>query len=250
MKIYFLNKENNSIKSGFTIAEVLITLAIIGIVATLTIPGLISNYQKTVWATQLKKDYILVNQALIELADDYGCNGDLKCTQLFDENTSYNKFGDEFVKYFKVSKNCRTDHTNCFSDAVIMCIDGSESCSPKQNWNVAGYQFITLDGSAIQTQVYNWNCRQYSSITSGNLSQWCGNLDIDVNGPKGPNILGRDIFSFYITNGKGPAIYPENGNEAGGWQAGGCGYTRNGYTYLYGQPCAARIMDEDWQMKY
>ncbi len=40
---------------GFTLAEVLITLGIIGVIAALTLPNLIANYQKKVWATQLKK---------------------------------------------------------------------------------------------------------------------------------------------------------------------------------------------------
>ncbi len=43
------------IKAGFTLAEVLITLGIIGIVAAMTIPGLIAKHQKIVTATQLKK---------------------------------------------------------------------------------------------------------------------------------------------------------------------------------------------------
>jgi prepilin-type N-terminal cleavage/methylation domain-containing protein len=50
---------------GFTLAEVLITLGIIGIVAALTMPSLMANYQKKAAATRLKQTYSMLNQALL-----------------------------------------------------------------------------------------------------------------------------------------------------------------------------------------
>ena len=58
-------------KFAFTLAEVLITLGIIGVVAAMTIPTLISNFQKRAWETILKEDYALVSEGLLRLmADD------------------------------------------------------------------------------------------------------------------------------------------------------------------------------------
>ena len=51
-------------KKGFTLAEVLITLAIIGIVAALTIPSVISNYQQQEFKTGLKKAVSVLNEAI------------------------------------------------------------------------------------------------------------------------------------------------------------------------------------------
>ena len=51
-------------KSGFTLAEVLITLGIIGVVAAITIPILMTNYKKHVIETELKEFYSIMNQAL------------------------------------------------------------------------------------------------------------------------------------------------------------------------------------------
>ena len=48
-------------KKGFTLAEVLITLGIIGVVAAMTLPTLIKNYQKQVWAISAKKSYAVVS---------------------------------------------------------------------------------------------------------------------------------------------------------------------------------------------
>ena len=55
-------------KNGFTLAEVLITLGIIGIVAAMTLPALVGKYQKKVTVTRLKKFYSTMQQA-IQLAE-------------------------------------------------------------------------------------------------------------------------------------------------------------------------------------
>ena len=54
-------------KFGFTLAEVLITLGIIGVVAALTLPSLVTNYQKQVTVNKLKKD---INEIVENLDDD------------------------------------------------------------------------------------------------------------------------------------------------------------------------------------
>lgn len=63
---------NKNCKFAFTLAEMLITLGIIGVVATMTIPNLISNYRKHVIETRLLKFYTTVNQALKLAEYDYG----------------------------------------------------------------------------------------------------------------------------------------------------------------------------------
>ena len=54
---------------AFTLAEVLITLGIIGVVAALTLPTLIQNHQKQVYVTQLKKAYSTINNAYNKMAN-------------------------------------------------------------------------------------------------------------------------------------------------------------------------------------
>lgn len=58
-----MNKEKLSQKNGFTLAEVLITLGIIGVVAALTIPTLVQSYKKKVVETKLAKFYSTMAQA-------------------------------------------------------------------------------------------------------------------------------------------------------------------------------------------
>ena len=59
-------------KFGFTLAEVLITLGIIGVIAALTIPTLMTNYRKHVVETKLEKIYSVMNQAINLANAEYG----------------------------------------------------------------------------------------------------------------------------------------------------------------------------------
>ena len=63
---------NNSRKIAFTLAEVLITLGIIGVVAALTIPTLMANHRRQVAETRLEKFYTTINQAVKMAEVDYG----------------------------------------------------------------------------------------------------------------------------------------------------------------------------------
>lgn len=142
-----MNKGLISLKS-FTLAEVLITLGIIGVVAAITLPTIVSNYQKTQYVTGLKKAYTEFNQVLKQMAADKGCVDDLKCTGLFDTGTTHQTLGDEFVKYVKVVKNCGTARgQGCWSATTNRYHNGTGT-----NWafdNDTRYKFVTADGVSV-----------------------------------------------------------------------------------------------------
>ena len=72
-KVYSLFTSHFSLKkAAFTLAEVLITLGIIGVVAAMTMPSLIQNYQEKATVTKLKKCYSLVSQAYVSILNDEG----------------------------------------------------------------------------------------------------------------------------------------------------------------------------------
>lgn len=240
---------------AFTLAEVLITLGIIGVVAAFTIPSLMNSYQKQTYITALKKAYSTTNQALIQMAADKGCIGDLGCTGLFSPTTTNQTFGDEFAKYFKVMKNCGDYSTSsipgCFSSNVNFNYDGSD---PQTGWDTVNYRFTTVDGVSFMLYSYNDNCAvgAYSNHTTNNLNRVCGDIYIDVNGMNGPNYLGRDIFYFLISNGKGPLLYPLGGVDSalGHWADASGNPTACYPGFPTGNLCAARIMEEGWKMNY
>jgi len=251
-------------EKGFTLAEVLITLGIIGVVAALTIPTLMANYQKTAEVAGLKKSYSEVTQALQLMANDMGCQGDLECTGLFNNDGDVVSrdtiFGNEFKKYFKLAKDCGVTYNSnnsddqskkCFSDSISTYYDGSDSrWDMDSNFTRMDYAFITADGFAIAVGGVR-DCNAGENIGANfNLNKICGEVYIDINGFKGPNNFGRDIFYFTMTNGRGPAFYPYGGHE---WLS-----TAESEYWAYkcnsnwqaGMYCAARIMEEGWQMKY
>lgn len=71
-------------KNGFTLAEVLITLGIIGVVAAMTMPTLIQKNQDKELISRIKKTYSDVSNAIIRAQTDYGVVGDNSV--LFDPN--------------------------------------------------------------------------------------------------------------------------------------------------------------------
>ena len=239
-------------KKGFTLAEVLITLGIIGIIATMTIPTLMANYQKTIYATGLKEAYSIFNQALLNLTRDYDCPGDLACTGLL-ENKGYllTLLPEAIVKYFKVVKNCgQTADQGCLSDKVDLYYDGTANNSNYDMDGMGWYSFITADGISFAIQMLDNGGTSLSKGVTNDMTKVHGQLIVDVNGPnKGPNYLGRDIFWFFITNGHGAKIYPVGGADDGWfdtWQnQHACQQINRDSHY-----CTGRIMDEGWQMKY
>lgn len=259
MKKQFLCVSKNFLNfKAFTLAEVLITLGVIGVVAALTIPTLIKNYQNSQYVTSLKKAYSELNQAIIQLTIENGCPGNLKCTGFFETGTTNTFFGDEFVKYVKTLKNCKTAQQNCFPSNTNWFFDGTGP----QNTNYDAenkYKFITANGVSVSIINYANSCNTptYSTNRTGNMIETCGHMIIDTNGPKAPNFMGRDTFIFFITNGKGPMLYPMGGADnnfdsvsatTDQWWNGGAKRCHSGNKD--GWRCAGRIMEKGWQMDY
>lgn len=243
-------------RPAFTLAEVLIVLGIIGLIAEMTIPDLINDYQKTLYTVALKKSYNTFNQALTNMASNQGCTGDLKCTGFFDFTVSQKAFGDELIKYLKVAKNCSTSTTekDCFSNKIYINYNGTGGWTNAPSTNVY-YRFITMDGVAYSIYQYGNNCSDLgaSRNVTGHLVQDCGTVYIDVNGPvKGPNYFGRDVFYFLISNGKGAQLYPIGGVDYINWWKdpanGNPKYCYSGY--MEGEYCAGRVIEEGWEMNY
>lgn len=249
---------NNNIKKffGFTLAEVLITIGVIGIVAALTIPTIMSKVDKQTNLVSLKKAYSVMTQALIQLANDSGCAGDLKCAHIFDDTEQ--NMGDAIAKYFKVLKNCgdytTTGITGCLSDETAGSYDGANRTALLDE---VGYRFITVDGISYALWSTGTNCVDNISRSGSNnvpMAEFCGYAYIDVNGPvKGPNNMGIDVFEFYITNGKGPGLYPAGGSdddENNPWKDD----DGNPVGCFDGNPdglyCPGRIIEEGWQINY
>jgi len=246
-------------KRGFTLAEVLITLGIVGMVAEMTIPTLMKNVQNEQYVISLKKSYTVVNSALKQIASDNGCVDDLTCVTTLVNDSSVDAFGDEFASYFNVVKNCGTTiDDGCFPARTNQSIDGRGAgmlLDTSSGW----YRFVTADGVSIGLFKSNPAISWASPEGEKNVSPVYGTVLIDVNGRKKPNIYGRDTFNFYITNGGGASLYPYGGKydnkfgDGSWWNNGGQNLcfmsntmgAKNGSSY-----CTGRVMEEGWEMNY
>lgn len=168
---------------AFTLAEVLITLGIIGVVAALTIPALLNSTNDLQLKSAFKKDYSVISQAYTSLLQDSG--GSLK--------GKYNTYSDEFINDFKnkfqISKYCPSPaRGTCWhNNNVAKNLNGGDDWTTFWASPIGG--MILNDGSLVAISYYAKDCDD---------SESCGFILVDANGFKKPNIQGKDIFSLYI----------------------------------------------------
>ncbi|PWL75379.1 hypothetical protein DBY21_07965 [Candidatus Gastranaerophilales bacterium] len=179
------------LKPAFTLAEVLITLGIIGIIAAMTLPSIIQRKQEKVTVNQLKKSYSLLQQVYERMVYEIGSDPrDWGMTGMYEEN-SHIIMANKFVPYFKVIQNCIGKDA---SFTKKHCVDDSRYAAPQ---NYASVRVI--DGTTLIFRHWSGQCSfQYGKTKA--LKNVCGEIIVDLNGPKSPNMLGQDMFAFYLTN--------------------------------------------------
>jgi len=225
------------LKKAFTLAEVLIAMGVIGIIAMQTIVPLKSKIDKQNVALKLKKAYTNASQAIKLMAQDKNCVDDLACTEIFNSSSTMTTVGDEFVKYFKVIKNCKTTDDSCHKDRF----SDSEGTNPYMLGNE--YRFITTDNIGIYITTDSNNCT--TDYGDGVLDKsGCGSIMVYIPGLGNYSIAGKDIFYFYIT--KNATLYPYGGQYANGKWTTSCSSS----TYFFGQSCTGRIVEKGWVIDY
>ena len=188
-------------KAAFTLAEVLITLAIIGIVAALTIPTLVQNYQTRAWNTASQVFQRKLGEALRVMNVQGTLAG----------YTTTEAFVNELSKHIKITRICENDEiTTCFADTVTWGdeeVDMTKIKNAKnfgqEDWdtNTVGVQFANGVNGII---AYNPDCRQnqFSNdvITFGEngIGTNCLAILYDVDGFKNPNTEQQDLRGLNV----------------------------------------------------
>lgn len=252
---------------AFTLSEVLLTMSILGIVAAMTMPGLIASYKNKVYVTQLEKALSQIEQAMQNIMVRHECT-DIVCTSLFDDDTSSaawnDKMDDEMRKSIKVVRSVKNG--KAFEPSIkSVYLKPRNSYTTNMDWaSTDGYKFITPDG--VFYQIKSRKCEKTPKTDTAMIKNFCADVTIDVNSERLPNQYGRDLFTFVIAqNGHLYPIYSVEyaiaiegdggleGNEYWENNIDACAANKpNDYkiTSVKGLGCAARIMGQGWKMDY
>lgn len=177
-------------KRGFTLAEVLITLGIIGVVAAITIPALISNYQISVNKTKLKKVVSILNQVGQMSKEKYDFDYSGMTRAYVDPITGSCNDNPDTTTSFCAMINGTLTNTQYYGSRNYYTITKSsaESYSPfnfrHQAWSLAEGAIIAID----MDRAKNCTLELGQTINADWISTHVGCLGyIDVNGAKRPN---------------------------------------------------------------
>ncbi len=178
-------------KSAFTIAEVLITLGIIGIVATLTLPGLIAKYQEKVWLNQFKATYSILSQAYTRAFMEYGAPDTWGLKE--NDKDSNEKVYQYLAKYLK-GQDYGFGYSKIPSNYIQLNGEGGTG-----GWSGSAGKhkvFALTNGAIISISGYSY-------IIELEGERPMVELHVDINGVKGPNQFGKDFFFLFLSTKKG-----------------------------------------------
>ena len=215
-------------RCAFTLSELLLSLIIVGVVAIITVPVLINNVQKKLFATQVKNFVAQIEQ----LAQDELLTHrtrDLSNTDFADPELLLSD------KHFEIAKSCTV------SRALIDCWKtvGVNKVIYKRGNGVTDtvsdyYTIVLKNGMLIGYRIESVNNKSFSKIL------------FDVNGNSKPNIYGRDLFAFYLSP-KGKIIDYASLQNTGAYST--ILYICKTDTYGAGW-CFSLLMIDNWKMDY
>jgi prepilin-type N-terminal cleavage/methylation domain-containing protein len=167
-------------RRGFTLAEVLITLGIIGVVAALTIPNIVRKVQNRALHIAFKKYYSVLSNAINTM--NYERGEVAKSADLESANLYY-----ELRQYLNVSKDC----------GMQSCLSFAQLIQTYKTYNNANINASLLDNGQL---ILN----DGSFLMFENTAATYPFISVDTNGYKKlPNKLGHDVFTFqYLSDGR------------------------------------------------
>ena len=179
---------------AYTLAETLVTLAILGVVAAITIPTVINKtIEKTTVVKVLKGYGLLANAYEIAIVE----NGPVLTwtSELMSERINRHRI---FYNYLNPIKVCESSDDECFVSGNIVNLKGETISS---NWP-GNPSAMLKNGASIAMTYHSLSCE-------GSDDGVCSIIYYDIDGPKkGPNQLGKDIFKFLMKKNEITAKMP------------------------------------------
>ena len=221
---------------AFTMAEILLSLTIIGVVAAITLPSLMANINERTWNTQRKAVYARLSQAIAMMPqlNGYGTFSTDSTTGSTTDTAAEAFLTEGLSKVLKINNICDATHladcgiassytnlagtTKTWSSAPNLSelnsmftstyetASSNKYTNPQKDINTKAAAFETQNGESVLL-FYNPYCTGDTEGNTWHYSQpkMCANFIYDLNGNKGPNAVGKDIG--FIT-----ALYPTDSN--------------------------------------
>ena len=217
-------------KAAFTLAEVLITLGIIGIVAAITIPMLMTKYEKIRNVNQLKKTYSELSQAFKAASEE---NDLYTIGDNWQDRTAIVKALEPYIKIL----NVYTDNSNGIN---AMCYEGdikSVTKGPQYGWFDTVGVSTPFSRKTASIKLLNGACVGFDLYGQSRV------VFIDINGSQSrPNLFGKDMFMFECTSNN--SFIPRGYNLPYSEISSNC--KKGGK----GGFCATRIIRDGWKINY
>ena len=229
-------------KTGFTLAEILITLAIIGIVAAITLPSLLVNVNEKAWDAQKKALHARLAQAIGQMntLGGYGTYTEDEEGTATEDTAAESFILDALSKVYKINNVCGPDKlSSCGIPSKITTL-GAETeinfpakMSELNEILLNGYRETGEDGDMADTKAaafetvngesiavfYNPLCSSDTTVDHYTQNKMCVNFVYDLNGEEGPNQVGKDIGFITAFYNKSPVVVapvPYNSDYATG----------------------------------
>ena len=223
-------------KQAFTLAEVLITLSILGVVAAISVPNIIQQYQKRLTVTKLQKAYANLEIAANNIAISTGCLGrDLSCTNILNKNDK-KELAESFIKLSLLKdaqskSNSKWIYKNGDNDSKVELL---EYIIKTNNPYSIG---VKREGGFVKScsetlPIYNDFLKIYI-FTEPNAKQY---------------ILGKNVFLFLL-QGDFQVIVPTY-NSFSKYCPASTGNNIESRCTNDGYSCVAKIINDGWKMNY
>ena len=220
---------------AFTMAEILLSLTIIGVVAAITLPSLTGNINERTWNTQRKALYARFSQAiaLMPALNGYGTlreTTDSAGSTSIEDTAAETFITNGLAKVLKINNICDNEHVeDCGITAKFTALNGSIISTPTKMselnrkmlhgtgsdsfsfLDTQAVAFETVNGESVLT-FYNPSCVSGMKETSNYYVQpkICVNFVFDLNGSKGPNTVGKDIGFMTVLYSTDSAVVAPN----------------------------------------
>ena len=222
-----MHRGGGSLLTAFTMAEILLSLTIIGVVAAITLPSLTGNINERTWNTQRKALYARMSQAiaLMPAVNGYGTVVEATSTTSAVDTAAETFITDGLAKVLKINNICDSEHLeDCGMASEYMRPDGTKRALPTKaseltniltsgivpaysHYDTKTAAFETANGESI-TLIYMPDCKPSMNETSYYLTQTklCAVMIFDLNGKKGPNTFGKDMGFMSVTYPTDPVV--------------------------------------------